>query len=32
VQEDLNVPLFDRTFVDLMKAEPVVQSAEPAAH
>jgi len=25
VQEDLNVPLFDRTFVDLMKAGPVVQ-------
>jgi purine nucleosidase len=25
VQEDLDVPLFDRTFVDLMKAPPVVQ-------
>jgi len=25
VQEDLNIPLFDRTFVDLMKAPPVVQ-------
>ncbi|MGA8938418.1 MAG: nucleoside hydrolase [Acidobacteriaceae bacterium] len=24
VQQDLNVPLFDRTFVDLMKAPPVV--------
>jgi inosine-uridine nucleoside N-ribohydrolase len=32
VQEDLNVPLFDRTFVDLMKSEPVVVRTEAATH
>jgi len=25
VQEDLNIPLFDSTFVNLMKAPPLVQ-------